>query len=110
MRGSLWVWIWQRFSAVLLVVLLGVHFGIMHFVNPTAEISFATTSLRLQSVLYMIVDGGLLLLGLFHGLNGVRNVILDYWPKAGKAAAWILGLVGLLVAGYGTTALSAFLK
>ncbi|MGE5672513.1 MAG: hypothetical protein ACM3XM_01325 [Mycobacterium leprae] len=110
MRGSLWTWIWHRITAVVLVLLLGTHFAVMHFVNPTAEITFATSQVRLQSLLYMIVDFGMLLFALFHGLNGLRNIVLDYWPKAGKAVAWVLTVFGIIAVGYGSTALYAFLK
>jgi len=109
-KTSLWVWIWQRISAVLLLVLVWVHFGIMHFVDPTASITFAHSTLRLQNALYFLVDSCLLILGLFHGLNGLRNIILDYWPKAGRASAWVLGLLGVVLTVYGFTALFAFLN
>jgi succinate dehydrogenase hydrophobic anchor subunit len=110
MNGSLWAWIFQRISAVLLVLFVAVHFGVMHFVDPTVEIHFADSSLRLKNFLYFIVDAGLLTLGLYHGLNGVRAVIIDYWPKAAKAAGWVLGIIGLVACFYGSTALFAFLN
>jgi len=108
-KASLWLWIWQRITAVLLLLLVWIHFGIMHFVDPTVEITFAASTLRLQSVLYALVDSLLLITGLFHGLNGLRNVILDYWPHAGRAASWVLGIIGVVAAAYGSTALFAFL-
>ena len=42
-------------------------------------------------------------------VNGIRNVVLDYWPRAGKAVGWILTLVGIVAVGYGSLALKAFL-
>jgi succinate dehydrogenase hydrophobic anchor subunit len=107
---GLWAWIFQRFTAVLLVLLLGTHFFVMHFVDPLAEIDFARSSFNLKSSLYFIFDSGLLAVGLFHGLNGIRNIILDWWPKAGKTAGWVLSLIGIVAAGYGSTALLAFIN
>lgn len=110
MKANLLAWMMQRCTAVLLLVLVSVHFGIMHFVDPSIHYDFASSSLRLKSVLYFIVDGGLLVMGLFHGLNGIRNIILDYWPKHGRVAAWVLSLIGVVAAGYGATGLMAFLN
>jgi len=109
MKGSLWAWMIHRVTAVLLVVFAGFHFAIMHFVDPTAVITFGDSQMRLQSVLYLIVDAGLLVTGLYHGLNGIRNIILDYWPRAGRTAGWILTVIGVVAAGYGSMALAAFL-
>lgn len=109
MKGSLWAWILQRITAVLLVVLVAIHFGIMHFIDPTAVITFGDSQMRLQSALYMVVDVGLLVLGLYHGLNGIRNIVLDYWPKSGRVATWILTVIGIAAVGYGSMALAAFM-
>ncbi|MDF2626904.1 MAG: succinate dehydrogenase rane subunit [Symbiobacteriaceae bacterium] len=110
MKGSLWAWIIQRISAVLLLVFVAVHFGIMHFVDPTVEITFIDSSLRLKNTLYVIVDSGLLTLGLFHGLNGIRAIINDYWPRAGRTASYVLTVIGIVACGWGSTALFHFLN
>lgn len=110
MKASLWAWLMQRISAVVLLVLVSVHFGIMHFVDPSVHFDFASSSLRLKSVLYFMADAGLLALGLFHGLNGIRNIVLDYWPRHGRTAGWVLGMIGLLATGYGAMGLMAFLN
>lgn len=108
MKG-LWAWVLQRISSVLLIVLLGTHLFIMHFVNPLRVLDFAGSSFRLQALWYLIVDSALLAVGLFHGLNGIRNIIGDYWPRLAAGAAWVLGLIGLVAAGYGSNALYLFL-
>lgn len=110
MRASLWAWILQRITAVALLLLIAVHFSVMHFVDPTMTVDFASTTVRLKGVLYFAVDFSLLVLGLFHGLNGIRNIIVDYWPRANRAAGVALGLIGLLFAGYGSAALYVFLN
>jgi len=106
---GLGAWVLQRITSVLLVILLGTHLAIMHFVNPLRVLDFVGTSFRLQALWYLIVDSALLAVGLFHGLNGVRNVIMDYWPRLAAAAGWVLGFIGLVAAGYGSTALYVFL-
>jgi len=62
---NVWLWLFQRISAVLLVVILGLHLWLANFGQATAS---------LRAVLGVI----LLALALFHGLNGVRTIILDF--------------------------------
>lgn len=110
MKASLWAWILQRWTALLLFVFVGIHFSIMHFVDPTVHYTFATSSVRLQGLLYFIVDAGMLVCGLYHGLNGVRNIILDLWPNSAKVATWSLSLFGVVATLWGATALRIFLQ
>ena len=65
--ANIWLWLLQRISAVLLVVVLGVHLWLANFGQATAS---------LRAVLGVV----LLALALLHGLNGVRAVILDFSP------------------------------
>lgn len=109
MKASLWAWFLQRITAAVLLLLVAVHFGIMHFVDPTVHYDFFSSSIRLKGALYFLVDAGLLYMGLFHGLNGIRNIVLDYWPKAGRTAGWALGAVGVVAGWYGSMGLLAFL-
>jgi succinate dehydrogenase / fumarate reductase membrane anchor subunit len=96
---SFWLWFFQRISSVGLIVVLLFHMVVLHYVDPSAEITLADTELRLQSVLFVLVDSFLLAFALFHGLNGVRNVAYDYFPKPGtrKALSILLLIVGLAV-------------
>lgn len=107
-RFKAWLWALQRVSALVLVALLGLHMAIMHFVDPTAHVTFAGVSVRMQRAAYFTVDWLLLLLALFHGLNGARNVALDYWPRADRFIGWVLSLVGAAAIVYGGYALAAF--
>jgi succinate dehydrogenase / fumarate reductase membrane anchor subunit len=71
-------WLLQRISAGVLVVLLIIHFWVGHYANRGVPITFAGVQLRLQNALFVIVDSMLLILVVFHGLNGIRNLVLDY--------------------------------
>lgn len=107
-RLKAWAWVLQRVSALVLVLLLGTHMAIMHFVDPTAHVSFAGVTVRMQAAFYFFIDWLLLLLALFHGLNGARNVAVDWWPRAERTVNWVLGLVGIVALVYGGIALAAF--
>ena len=56
----------QRLTAILLVILLGVHVWLSNF------------STNWTAFLRAMIDLSLLTLALFHGLNGVRAVVLDF--------------------------------
>ena len=105
-------WILQRITAALLLVLLGTHIAIMHFVPANLNINFVGVAARMQSVMYLIVDSGLLAVGLYHALNGVRNVLFDYIVKQGprRTINTVLWIVGIAFTLWGAYALTAFLK
>ncbi len=110
--SGVWAWIWQRISAVLLVFLLGTHIFVLHFIPANMMINFVGVAVRFQSALYMIVDTGLLAFSLYHGLNGVRNVVFDFVVGRGtrrivNALLWVIGIVYLI---WGAYALTFFLK
>ncbi|MFQ6107495.1 MAG: hypothetical protein ACE5QF_07930 [Thermoplasmata archaeon] len=86
-RRSMWLWILQRVSGVALVVLLLIHLLVLHYINPHEAIVISEVRIRLQGVLFVIVDNLLLGFVVFHAFNGVRNVAYDYTPDLRKRAA-----------------------
>jgi len=104
-----WAWAFQRISAVLLIVFLGLHLYAAHFMDVGAEtgeeplITFDEVSLRLDALIYVVVDIGMLTCVLFHGLNGFRTVLFDFDMFANRkktidVALFVVG-VGTLVWG-----------
>ena len=92
--GSIFLWLLQRITAVLLVVLLGLHLWASNFTTNWA------------SIFRGVVDLSLLALALLHGLNGVRTVVLDFGVgSAGRrflsASLALIGFVALLFGAYG---------
>jgi succinate dehydrogenase hydrophobic anchor subunit len=80
----MWAWLLQRLSAVLLIVVLFIHIWITRF--------------------NLVVDLTILALGLFHGLNGVRVILLDFglgarWQKGFFWALLAVGIVAFLIGG-----------
>lgn len=109
---GVWAWILQRLSAVLLVVLLGTHIFVLHFVPENMTINFLGVAARFKSLLYLIIDSGLLAVGLYHGLNGIRNVVFDFVLAEGtrRILNVLLFIIGLAFLIYGAYALTFFMK
>ena len=93
---GVWAWILQRVTAILLLFFLGTHIFVLHYIPENMSINFLGVAARFKSVLYMFIDGGLLAVSLFHGFNGVRNVLFDFVTSEGKRN--IINIV-LLIAG-----------
>ncbi len=102
-----WAWALQRLSAVLLVVFLAVHLYASHFMDVGSEtgeeplITFDEVSVRLDQLLYIVVDYGMLSMVLLHGLNGFRTVLFDFdmFVKRRKlidVTLWVVGIATLI--------------
>jgi succinate dehydrogenase hydrophobic anchor subunit len=97
-RGGMWAWLFQRVTAVVLIVGLVTHLVATHIVN-LGHLSFLNIGDRLGSTFFVIIDVSLLAASIFHGLNGARMVVLDYWLQSAAArralaiALWLFGSV-----------------
>ena len=114
-RGST-AWALQRLSAYGLVVCLAVHMWFNHFANISTgnRLTFEIVNRRfeLYPMIYAINDVALLTLALFHGLNGVRNVIYD-WSTSSvlrRASTIVLVIVGAVFLWDGALTLLALME
>ena len=82
--GELWLWLFMRISGLLLMVLALGHLVVMHLMGTGAErINFGFVAVRWASPFWRTWDWMLLMLALVHGINGLRNITLDYVTRAG---------------------------
>ena len=88
MWRSVLLWLLQRITAVLLLVLLGLHLWASNFITSWASLFRAG------------VDLSLLTIALFHGLNGVRTIVLDFGIGQASCRFLSVGLVMLGVAAF----------
>jgi succinate dehydrogenase / fumarate reductase membrane anchor subunit len=101
---ELWMWLFMRISGLLLLILALGHVLIMHLLDGGAErIDFGFVALRWESPFWRTWDWMLLMLALVHGINGLRNITLDYVKRPGvrltiNMATYVLGFV-LMVLG-----------
>jgi succinate dehydrogenase hydrophobic anchor subunit len=116
---SFWPWLLQRVTAVGLIVLLPIHIVVNHLFNiAEAErgdlpglVVFSDVAERLETPTYWAIDILLLTFALYHGLNGVRNVLLDYGLRGAgeKVVTGALSVVGMVAFVFGISVLAAFI-
>ena len=106
-RGGMWPWLGQRVTAVVIIVTIMVHLVLTHFV-AIGELSYDNIGERLASGAVLVNDVLLLVAVVYHALNGVRMVALD-WGLSGAGARrgfdlflWVVGVVAIV---YGIWAL-----
>jgi succinate dehydrogenase cytochrome b556 subunit len=96
---EIWSWFLQRVSAVFLVIGLLVHFWVLHYINIDEKpITFSIVQQRLQSPLWIAFDSLLLLAVVYHALNGIWSIFLDWNPRKSirKILGWSLSVVGVV--------------
>ena len=93
-------WYLQRITGALLVLLLAAHFWVEHFMSATlrkGELTYAIILARISDARWQFIDIAFLLVALYHGLNGLRNILLDY-SRIGRTGARI-GTAVIVAAG-----------
>ena len=103
-------WYLQRVTGGLLLVLLAAHFWVEHFMSAPVrrgELTYQVVVARLSNPAWEIIDVVFLLVALYHGLNGLRGIVLDYGPFARRTVGALntaLILVGIAWAWWGIAA------
>jgi succinate dehydrogenase / fumarate reductase, membrane anchor subunit len=81
---ELWMWLFMRISGIVLLVLALGHTLIMHLpAGGVDRVDFGFVAARWGSPLWRTWDWMMLTLALIHGINGIRNITLDYVRKPG---------------------------
>jgi len=105
-------WYLQRITGAALLLLLIMHFWVEHFSADVrhGELNFQTVQTRFfHNPWFVTVDILFLLFALYHGLNGLRNIILDYsviGKNGARVITVVLILIGLVWAWWGIDAFS----
>ena len=107
-RGGMWSWLFQRITAVLLIVCLAIHLIFTHIAQHRRTRTTTTSATVWPTAGCTAVDIILLAAGIYHALNGLRMVLMDYWftsRKRALALTIVLWVVGLAFLVYGIWAL-----
>jgi succinate dehydrogenase hydrophobic anchor subunit len=96
-------WLWQVFTGVGLVVLLGLHMVANHFVAKGGLRDYAAVVSYLRNPVILTLEVLFLICVTTHALLGVRAIFLDFGlnEHAEKRLTKILNVVGVLTVGYG---------
>lgn len=96
-------WLWQVFTGIGLVILLGMHFIANHFIARGGLRDFADVVAYLRNPIILVLELLFLLFVTTHALLGVRAILLDlgFSGRAEKRLSRLLTGVGVLTVGYG---------
>jgi succinate dehydrogenase / fumarate reductase membrane anchor subunit len=106
------LWTWHICAGVVILVFLGLHMTIMHlngtfptFNNPfggEAE-SWQNVAARARNLFFTVTYVVMLGAALFHGLFGLRNILLELNPGAGlrRSINVALSVLGLALFAFG---------
>jgi len=96
-------WLWQVFTGVGLVILLGLHFIANHFVAKGGLRDFREVVAYLRDPLILCLEVLFLPCVTTHALLGVRAIFLDFGPSelAERRLDQVLKVVGVLTVAYG---------
>jgi succinate dehydrogenase / fumarate reductase cytochrome b subunit len=100
-RGGMWPWLGQRVTAVLVIVTILIHLVLTHYI-AIGQLSYDNIGARLAGAAVLVNDIVLLVAVVYHALNGVRMVLLDYtFGSAGarhvlSAVLWVIGVAAIV--------------
>lgn len=115
---GMWAWFIQRMTGLFLVLYLFAHFGVLStlLIDPTGQL-FDTLTISMNTPFLhglpeigpfpldkatsfgFIVDFVLIGAMIYHGFNGIRVTMFDFYPesvRAQKRIFWILTILGIL--------------
>jgi len=105
------LWTWHIGAGVVILVLLGLHMAIMHLdqtlgISGAEPVEWESVAERATSLFFTVTYILLLGAALYHGIYGLRNILLELNPGAGlrKTINVGLSLVGLALFVFGTWA------
>ena len=100
-------WKWMRYSGVLVIPLAFIHILIQDVLVGVHGIDVDYVAVRWGNIGWRIYDAFLLVFAFTHGMNGLRQVLMDYvhGDSARKWVTRLLVIVWLLVSLAGSIAL-----
>lgn len=100
-------WRWMRYSAFLLIPLAWGHVLLQDVLVGVHAIDLDYVAMRWASLGWRIYDTLLLAFAFAHGMNGLRQVLFDYFskPKTRRTISWIAFILWLVITLIGAPAI-----
>jgi len=100
-------WLFMRYSAVLLIPLAFGHVLLQDVIVGVHAIDLGYVEMRWSMLAWRIYDAALLAFAFAHGMNGVRQVLMDYIRNERwfRIVSWLLLIVWLVITVIGAAAL-----
>ncbi|GAB4533146.1 MAG: hypothetical protein Fur0018_22280 [Anaerolineales bacterium] len=100
---TFWLWFLKILTGLLILVILGVHLVVNHFLAPQGLLSHAEVVAYYQNPIVPLMEGLFLLFLVSHSLLGLRSILLDLnaGPRLLRLADAFFLLFGAGVSVYG---------
>lgn len=100
-------WIFMRYSAVLLIPLAFGHLILQDVIVGVHQIDIDYVAKRWASLGWRVYDAALLAFAFAHGMNGLRQVLMDYIKsdRLFRVVSWVLLIGWLLISAVGAIAI-----
>jgi succinate dehydrogenase / fumarate reductase cytochrome b subunit len=101
----MWTWVLHRITGVMIFFFLFVHVIDTSMVRVSPE-AYNTAVETYKNPIVGLMEVGLVAAVLFHGLNGIRVVLVDFWEKGpryqrqmtyGVAGLWVVLMVPFVI-------------
>lgn len=100
-------WLWMRYSALLLIPLAIFHLVLQDVIVGVHAIDIDYVAQRWGMLSWRIYDAALLIFAFAHGMNGLRQVSMDYIrsDRAFRVVSWVLLIIFVVVSVIGAWAI-----
>ena len=99
-------WFFQRVTAIFLILGMAVHILVLPLGGE--RLTYSLVSGRLSHMGWIVFDLLLLLSCIYHGLNGIWGVVLDYNLRLSRFIGYIISAIAFIFLVLGVAAIGGF--